>query len=577
MSKASLACRLRARPRTVPVVLTGLLMAFAGACREPPAPQAGRFFKVQLHLHGSLSEGTASMRSQAFRAREFGYDALWWTDHDWRIARHTHFEVIPLGAPLPCTDIAPRGAAWSPAHRCIEAGWSRIAGRSTPGGSARAIHPEAAESAVELRAQGSPKKGAASWVQIAAEGGRLRASLFSRPLIRLHLHGWERGKGGKIWLRIQLSEQPEGRSELWYSLGESGAPQLSESPGVRRAEIPTPIPPGTSVLELDPAEDAERMSLGGTDNNLCRLELGVQTAGPEPVSLAASRIEIVPRRHKLDVLRAQERFAKRLQKTTEVAQHLGLELSYSHHLVALLAEPHLPDFSRFPNGMPGNQAVDWISQSGGVSVYAHIFGAGKAANRNTRVPLQARLEAVLGGNAFGANLLEVGYRQRVLPLQKHLEVWDTLGSQGRRIIGIGVNDSHSAESGWASGNNFATWVWATSTESRSLLDGLLNGRVFFGPGSASAGWADLYWEGRSVMGQVLNRHGPAELELRFGGLPEDGEVRWILDGKPAKTLSLRSSLSRRLTVENDGRHTVRAEIWSGDEPILFTNCAYLWE
>ncbi len=42
---------------------------------------AADFHSVQLHIHGSLSEGNGRMINHAIRAREIGTEVLWWTDH----------------------------------------------------------------------------------------------------------------------------------------------------------------------------------------------------------------------------------------------------------------------------------------------------------------------------------------------------------------------------------------------------------------------------------------------------------------------------------------------------------------
>jgi predicted metal-dependent phosphoesterase TrpH len=41
---------------------------------------------MAMHLHGSFSEGTASMDAHLKQAQRLGVDVLWWTDHDFRVA-----------------------------------------------------------------------------------------------------------------------------------------------------------------------------------------------------------------------------------------------------------------------------------------------------------------------------------------------------------------------------------------------------------------------------------------------------------------------------------------------------------
>ena len=47
-------------------------------------------YSVQLHTHGPLSESSGSLEWHHSYARDLGVDAIWWTDHDWRVTRWNH-------------------------------------------------------------------------------------------------------------------------------------------------------------------------------------------------------------------------------------------------------------------------------------------------------------------------------------------------------------------------------------------------------------------------------------------------------------------------------------------------------
>ncbi|MCA9309860.1 MAG: hypothetical protein KDA21_01560, partial [Phycisphaerales bacterium] len=51
-------------------------------------------YSVQMHIHGSMSEGTGSMETQTWEARNAGVDVLWWSDHDHRITYHHHLSTF---------------------------------------------------------------------------------------------------------------------------------------------------------------------------------------------------------------------------------------------------------------------------------------------------------------------------------------------------------------------------------------------------------------------------------------------------------------------------------------------------
>ena len=76
------------------------------AARMSSAPENLHPYSVQMHLHGSMSEGSGSMRGANVQAKKIGLDVLWWTDHDWRMAYHTYadgydFEADGLSADRP--------------------------------------------------------------------------------------------------------------------------------------------------------------------------------------------------------------------------------------------------------------------------------------------------------------------------------------------------------------------------------------------------------------------------------------------------------------------------------------------
>lgn len=48
---------------------------------------------AQLHLHGSLSEGTGTMREFNADAAAAGLDLLWWTDHDFIFREHAELDL----------------------------------------------------------------------------------------------------------------------------------------------------------------------------------------------------------------------------------------------------------------------------------------------------------------------------------------------------------------------------------------------------------------------------------------------------------------------------------------------------
>src|SRR5262245_31307961 len=72
---------------------SALLLGFAlavFACAQGDRELPERAWSVQLHLHGSFSEGEGSLDSHGHEASDVGCDVLWWSDHDFRITGYEH-------------------------------------------------------------------------------------------------------------------------------------------------------------------------------------------------------------------------------------------------------------------------------------------------------------------------------------------------------------------------------------------------------------------------------------------------------------------------------------------------------
>ena len=86
-----------------------LLACVASGPHAQTAMGEEKVFGVQLHLHGSMSEGSGSMAGHNHEAQQLNgvVDVLWWTDHDWRIAAHTYVSTFDFEDSLTATEFAP--------------------------------------------------------------------------------------------------------------------------------------------------------------------------------------------------------------------------------------------------------------------------------------------------------------------------------------------------------------------------------------------------------------------------------------------------------------------------------------
>lgn len=554
---------------------------------ESVAPEE-RYYAAQLHLHGPLSEGVGTMRGHNMAARQVGVEILWWTDHDWRIARHTHLTAFQFEIRRQELEFPPRNQPWRKSRPIIARWEPRILGQPLVEHAARLTDAVAGRGrSLEVRALAAADAGDWGWseVQMTATAGRARVALAADVVLRLAAHlVTPPGPDAETLVRLELSRQIDGIAELWYVLGPGGERRVVRGPKGRIGIVPVDLPVGIwGEIELPVTRDAFALALGGWDNSLRALRLGVRARRG---GLAAARFDdlrIVTELEGNEVLARQELMAFELEKEFGLVNHVGLEISYSLHMGAYLPRAELPDFERDPGGMSPRQIVDWVHERDGVVSYNHIFGTGQrlglkrsvTSEVKKRIREQARAMAV-DNRIFGADLLEVGYPQRVEPLVAHLAVWDELSAARVFLTAIGSSDSHDHELGWSDGNNFITWIWAKSPRAVDLIEGLREGRAFLGDPTRFHGSLDLESEEGYPMGRVVRtRRATDAARLRLVDVPEGATLRWIVDGQEAGRLDLPTGdFETFLRLDVDRYRYVRAELWQGQHGLAFSNCLY---
>lgn len=551
----------------------------AGLALGAPAAAAERYYPVQLHLHGSMSEGDGSMRGHNAVAHALGtVDALWWTDHDWRVAGHGHLPGFGFDQLREVSPVPARETPWSEGEDGTAAvRWKEERDPGIADLTARLDDEVVAAGASSLRLEvrSMPRNDAWRWAGITldAAGGRLKAPLAADVEVEVLVRPGRLSDDGRPLIRLHLSRQVDAVAEIDYVLGKAGDPRVEERDGRRVGVVPMAAPAGRwTRLVLGVTHDAERLGLGGWDNSLRRISIGAEVRRGGRAALHVDELRVRRLRSGAEVLARAEQIAADLGREYGLVNHVGLEVSYAVHMNVYLPRIELPDFERYPHGMPPHDVVGWAHERGGVASYNHVFGT---------LPEQIseydqRVRYLLDNRAFGADLLEVGYPHRVLPLKRHLEVWDTLSRDGVVIGGVGTSDSHSQTVGWRDGNNYVTWVWARSTAREDLIAGLRSRRAFFGDPVRFRGELFLETADGVPMGQVVRsaarRH---DVFLRITALPEGATVRWIEQGKVVKTLSPPAGdFARTFRVKTRKDRFVRAEVWLGERGIAFSNCLY---
>ncbi|MBM4393992.1 MAG: hypothetical protein FJ090_22930, partial [Deltaproteobacteria bacterium] len=238
-----------------------------------------------------------------------------------------------------------------------------------------------------------------------------------------------------------------------------------------------------------------------------------------------------------DLLAIQQAYLDSLGTTAR--HHVGLEWSWLH-------DGHLTVFGESWSFIPfwdgGDhdlyEGVDQAHGEGSIVALAHMFGTGddvpgEAKRRSTVMQTMAEL---LTAEAYGCDLLEVGYRERGGTLEDHLAVWDTLTEHGIYLTGTGVSDNHQDVEWSLFPNNLVTWVSSPSDGRDDLAWNLRRGVAWFGdPDYFPGAEAEMTLSApdlRADMGQVVvGASGPTPLEFSFSPSNAAWSVRLVRDGE----------------------------------------------
>ena len=587
MSRTSLWSRLLA-------LATGLALAAFACSRGAPRGGADGVYSVQLHLHGSFSEGQGSIDSHSYEAQDVGCDVLWWSDHDFRIASYecvSRFGFEAAQEPLE------RGESWLVRLAKFRGQAKQITFRqSASGGTAEFVTSPVKEGEHSLRLRATSNT---SEFEPCLQALRSPRALHQRPLaagvtLRLAVYAEELSADARLRIQVRLSEHapreglPLGSTSLVYLSGSAG-----EVP--RREGFEYQVPLSCEVgrwneLELPLTADAVRgfPQFPGQDNLFYSLTFGVETRNGARASVCFDDLRIEQE------VSGAETFARQRELLDEVGalypelqQHQGLEVSYfARHLNLFCIDTPFPDFEALARAAPPDPAdpevidetafkaafiegiVRATHERGGLVSYNHMFGAG-SEDREKRRTNEDMLAILLENRAEGADLLEVGYRDRNgASLADHLWVWDQAALAGLRLVGVGVSDSHGGpDERWrGSENNFVTWIHARSSDKQDLIDGLRAGRVFFGDIELFDGSLDLVTDAGHRMGStVLTDRREVFVDVLASGIQADALVVVVVSGEPTSRLPARpGTFSERQRIElPEGPSSVRFELRDG--------------
>lgn len=541
-------------------------------------------WSVQLHIHGSLSEGTGTMRGFSRYAHEDGLDLLWWTDHD--VLYHTNPDLSLSGVDWEegqLSGVITGTPALGPSEWVVKDLGGSAAASLAVDTFAASQGRYGLRAALDRNESGSPEahrwriraknltsmRGTLGGLQLAFS---VRRQVVSNAQLRVVVPLSSNGEGDTTERRIVFydgsTDEESTADTLWVEMGAS-------SGGWH--EVVADI---SALADATWPDDERDLSAAFVD-----IEIGADPAGGGIWHL--DDLQFSQRVVGEDLREAQRELLEDYASSSgiDTRSWVGAELSGFGvpHLNAFGSEAVLLDYDR-PAGWGPADAVAEVQAAGGLVAYNHMFGVEmNSLSEELRAELvHEQIDYLRATDALGVDLLEVGYRHRGGLIDDFLEVWDALSMDGVYLTGIGTSDVHNDLSWERTSNNFVTWVSAVALEEQDMLWNLRRGAAWFGdPDKFPDGEVVVDVEVPAVgatQGQVVvGLQGPVEVTFAASELSNGWIVRAIADGGVVDQVPVSAGgrFATAVTVDPRGGRVVRFEVLdAAGGGVLYSNPIY---
>ena len=539
---------------------------------------------VQLHLHGSLSEFSATMAYHTAQANQYGIDVLWWSDHDAMIQMLARAEGHDFDNGLLTGELQALGSD-------VQYGFSEVT-------------DDTADSTSEVL-EGGPS-GVGSYWHLAAESDPAEFWQAFRHSYEGDFHAHHVPLMAEatvsVTLRPHQAASPDWQLQVVFSLSGNlddstnvityylGGEPLNQDTDAHSLYIPmfAPVDDWTTVVfPLTEAAQhfAEREDQGAHDifvqlssRNGERAEVDVDDW---TVSWDLSGEAL--RSRQVDLL--AERYSD--GAVTHIVGQEMTPVENTQHINVLGVDVPMHDYT-YTGMLTIDQAVEYVHQRGGVALCNHPFGVNPSVLYEGEAAETLVLETAdtwIAADGHACDAVEVGYLERVVDLEHHLLFWDELGKAGVFVTGVGTSDNHWTgdwmDGGGLAGSNRAhTWVFLDDPAPEGIMEQVLNGRAFFGdplPFLGEQPLLDLWTEHGAVMGQVLTSDLDQVIHVETGYLEPGWSLALIADGEVLEDVALTGTEDDSVfVVERQAYKFIRAEIRDADGArILVSNPLFL--
>ena len=473
---------------------------------------------MAMHLHGSFSEGTASMDAHLHQAQGLGVDVLWWTDHDFRVAALGYRRAVRFDG----AQEDENGLSWT---------WVPL----SYGDPTAARHdfvpvpPGADEEGGALRFQATgPLDGWATYLLEGRAWNYTYSTSYADTVLELDVLPELLGPDAQVVVEIGSSYRPAtggraaGQYRLQYRVGDSPG-RRTEDEG-RLGVIGIAAGTGWQRLRMDLRADHAALwpdTVAG-DAALTQFRVGVRAGNGATAQAVVDRLRFQRGRRSvaegMGLLRAAVRAYR--ERYPGLTQYAAAEVSLVDHVNAFGGDGTLPTYDttrpiKDESVQAQRDMVRFLHRHGAVVSINHPFPGPGLAHK------------LVTTRGVGADVIEIGTGAQVENLA---QAYDVAARNAVFLTANGVTDDH-AGSDWLNPDEprWITGAWARSRDSDHLCAAMRAGRAWFYDPLWWRGELDLLVDGHVPMGGVLlTRHRRVPVRVTATDLPIAGSLELVV-------------------------------------------------
>jgi hypothetical protein len=468
-----------------------------GADADPFPKSVRDPVSMAMHIHGSFSEGIASMDAHLDQARKNGVDVVWWTDHDFRRTAHGYRQAIGFD-----------GASEREGHWDLN--WSKVASGGLADTAMDFVsspaNPDEAGQKMRVTARAKPGAAWATYQLEAKAQNSMYSTSYCDTSIDLDVMRVDGGEDSRIVIEIVSSYRPAragrpaGQYRIQYRVGDPVGRSTEQHGLVGVVGLPTLAAGTWHRITLDPRADHAALwpDTVADDASLWRLRLGVQVRDGGSATALFDRLRF--RRGRDANLDPVAKFASVVDQYRRrypgVTQHAAAEVSLVLHLNAFGGSGRLPHYSspeavKNPSVHAQHEMIAWLRGEGAVVSLNHPM-----SGTNGPRDLARRLITTRGQ---GADVIEIGTGRDPYLMGR---IFDTAARNAVFLTANGVTDDHQGIDWMGPGRRWLTRVWSPTTRESDLCAALKGGRAWFYDPLRWGGQFDLNAGGSTPMGHV---------------------------------------------------------------------------